>query len=242
MNIELAKTAMTPLCRKINSGRVVMSTIAIKNGYAYASDGHIAVRCRVEMPDGQPCDSTYDDCPKEYPIEPLGMLLDGTTVKKWMVLPTESQDWYSLVEELEKEIEKKKAKAVEERESRYKPEECPCCGETIYYDKSEYKLVNEEDVPNPEDIDYRATLIPVEVVIDDESVVVDFGYLWAVYTVLGKFEVGKDGFGRLAIRQVNARGCIVALERLRLLSSGSMPFVLQCEQALDKQEAEGGAK
>lgn len=72
--------------------------------------------------------------------------------------------------------------------------------------------------------------------------VVHFGYLWAAYTVLGKFEVGKDEFGRLAIRQANARGRIAALERLRLLSSGSMPSVLQCEQALGNQEAEGGAK
>ena len=241
INIDAAKTIMHPLCRRWGSGDDKLREVIIKNGYAYACDGHILLRCTVGTADGRTYDSNYNDYPKEYPVGSFNGLLHGRKVKKWMALPTDSIDWHNFVAELTKEVERKKIIADQEHVSRYTIEECPCCGETVYYDKEECKLVEQVDIKMPEDIDYRDALLPVEVGIDGEYILVNFAYLWAAYMVLGKFEVGKDEFGCLAIRKGDARGCILPLNK-ESCPADCMPNVLDCEQTLDKPEAVGGAK
>ena len=234
MNIETAKAALGNICRK-HKGYEALHKVAIKDGFAYATDGRIAMRVRVQTIDGD-CDASHDSVPEDYPIDSLDTYMKNLPSHGWRRIAVDGDNWRRLTTKLENTVKRKRNEAERERHDRYVMERCPCCGEYVYYDKEEERLVEEQDIEEAENIDWRDVDIPVEVDLGNETVFVNFGFLWEAKQILGGIEVCKGGDRMIGIRLGDGIGVIATLRAEEIDGDGANGiFCLETEDVATQE-------
>ena len=146
----------------------VLKDIAVKDNTAYASDGRIGFAIRLAGKNG-------DLVSEDYPFDLLkGIIEDAKGLTKWYKISLDefksaNENFISCVKDAF--FENKRI-----WRERYTEVECPCCGETLYWDCEKEEVVKErEEEPV---IDARNIEKVVNIVFDDGSnIPVNFYYL-----------------------------------------------------------------
>ena len=144
------KEALKPFVRK--DGFNSVSEVAITGGYAYATDGRVAVKVKVdeELPDG---------LPKDFPLKSLNEILDDAKSRANLRYKLSRDGIAAYIEAYKADFKRWMNK---ERETRrlwregLEVAKCPCCGAYLYIDGDELLTEDElaqkekEDAINPE--------------------------------------------------------------------------------------------
>ena len=160
-----------------------LSKVVVKDGFAYASDGRLGVKVKV---DGQ-CE---DDVPENWPVKPLGDIIEGAfnPDPKWFRIEGDH------LREMVNKLVVKRNDLVKDNErdmrDRYKEVVCPECGRCLYYDKNEEKLVGEKD--ELDDVQFHEVRMETALVFGEggSRLPVGFGY---VYEILSRIEGSCGG-------------------------------------------------
>jgi hypothetical protein len=160
-----------------------LSKVAVKNGFAYASDGRLGVKVRV---DGQ-CE---DDVPESWPVKSLGDIIEGSfnPDPKWFRIGGDH------LQEMVKKLVGKRNDLLRENErdmrDRYKEVICPECGSYLYYDKNEEKLVDEKE--ELDGVQFHEVKMETLLVFGEggSRIPVGFGY---VYEIMSRIESACGG-------------------------------------------------
>ena len=152
-----------------------ISTVVVKCGIGYATDGRILVSEAMD----EPCDDIVSrDDGKLVPVDKMVEFSKYPDMaNKWYVFPKKE------FEEFERNFKEAfRAKVVDndrEYRERYKPVMCPCCNEDLYWDTYEEELVSKREEKQP--VQLSDIRLPVMLVFpDDGFIVVNFGYIFRV--------------------------------------------------------------
>lgn len=155
-----------------------LSKVAVKDGFAYASDGKLGVKVKVDS-------QCEDDVPENWPVKPLGDIIEGSfnPAPKWFRI-----GGYHLQEMVKKLVEKRDDLVRDnERDMRDRYEEviCPECGSCLYYDKNEEKLVDKKE--ELDDVLFHEVNMETVLVFGEggSRIPVCFGY---VYEIISRIE------------------------------------------------------
>lgn len=222
MKLEEAKKLVRMFADR-NTART-LSKVAVKNGFAYASDGRVGVKVKV---DGQ-CE---DDVPESWPVKALDGIIEGSfdPDPKWFRI-----EGYHF-QEMVKNLVEKRNDLVSENErdmrDRYKDVICPECGEHLYYDENEEKLVDEKE--ELDDVLFHDVKMGTVLVFGKEEsrIPVGFGY---VYEVMSKIE-GACGGVLFAKEDVSGKKGDVSSKLLFKSEDGSVRGVLMPLRSLDDE-------
>ncbi len=156
----------------------ILSRVAVKNGFAYASDGRLGIKVKLDGP----CE---EEVPESWPAKALDDIIEGSfnPETKWFRIGGDH-----LQEMVKKLIGKRKDLVIDnERDmrDRYKEVVCPDCGSYVYYDKNEEKLVDEKD--ELDDVQFHEVKMETRLVFGEggSRIPVGFGY---VYEILSRIE------------------------------------------------------
>ena len=152
-----------------------ISTVVVKCGIGYATDGRMIVREAMD----EPCEDIVSrEDGKPVPVD---------NMVKYSKYPDVAHKWYVFPKKEFEEFERNfrdafRAKVVEndrEYSERYKQVMCPCCNEDLYWDTYEEKLVSKREEKQP--VQLSDISLPVRLVFpDDGFIVVNFGYIFRV--------------------------------------------------------------
>lgn len=191
MNVQQIKKVLEPITWKSKSAKCALDKVAFRNGHGYACDGRIAVRIRLDDPN------------EETPEEDVGLYkfddIDGFLSE----VETRSK-WYMLDAEAVKAITDRFAKVVADEvdihrmvsDSSFVECVCPHCGETVWYDSVDDKIVAEMVDDDP--VDPKQVPFPGSMELGDDNAIVGFGYLRAIIHVIGgdaQFALGDEREG-----------------------------------------------
>ena len=197
-----------------------ISTVVIKDGVACVTDG---VFCMKERLDGEFSDIVTREDGRVIPVDRMMMLAS---------LPDSAKKWYVL--EADKKIEddfceQYRAERAENRASynnRYKHLVCPSCGDEVWWDSWNEKIVDETEPFC--DVRIQSVMKPVSVRFGDEKELpVNFAYLFLVMKLYGDIEVSfgeEDGMDIMFFRTKDGRMSAV----LKPLRERSTEFTQLC--------------
>ena len=177
MKFEVAKEK---LAKNIAAkDRPILHGVLVRDGFAYAFDGKIAARVAV---DGE---GIANDTPIGFPA--------GAMVEIFETAERYFGKWYRFNEAkyagqfkaLKKELAEHREEAKEEDRYRYVREECPCCGEEVYYDRDFDRLVREMEPPKGNDVEMRDLHHPVRLVFEQKEIYVNFGFIATTVSTFG---------------------------------------------------------
>ena len=154
-----------------------LGQIAFSGTSVYATDGRLAVDGRLEV-------LHSEEVPEKYPIKSLREILGA---------PRANQNWFAIrfaeFELLDQQFKEAYKAEWQDRlrnyRTRYTEEECPCCGETVYWDSWDEKLVKEKEEMSdfdPREVE-KSTLVRFT---SGESVLVNFCYLHLLVQAFGR--------------------------------------------------------
>lgn len=175
----------------VDSGSKTVTEVAVYDGVAYVTDGRIGFAARMSDP--------HDNCvPEGYPIEHLkGILGEALEQTAWSAL--DLAEFKALDADFIGRVKQAMAEARSDYNSRYTAFDCPCCGETLYWDGDNDEVVREKEamrVIEARDV-YRTTRVEF---CDGSSIVVNFCFLHMVHHFLGegymRFAVGENKEGK----------------------------------------------
>ena len=148
-----------------------ISTIIVKDGIAYATDGRLLVYEKLDEP--------HEDVVKREDGETL--LVDS--VIAFCKYPQNAKKWYSISMDTKwiDDILSEKFKAEVQLNDRnyrehYKLVRCPKCGDDIWFDTFEERLI---DMPEPKDvIEIRDVRVNAHIVLGDNDISVNYAYIF----------------------------------------------------------------
>lgn len=155
--------------------------VGIKGGFAYASDGRIAVKWKMDYP-------PEDYLPDGFPADKIdGLLEEAMPPESWfrmdMVKYAEAEKPF-----LEK-YRKERNEAVSGERDRFKRCRCPSCGEDLCWDAYSDILIEESEMGSPYIPTVRDIIYPVRFVFGEEpreKTYVNFGFILTVVKTLGE--------------------------------------------------------
>ena len=152
---------------------VSIKNIAILDGFAYATDGRIAIKIKLG-------DLRRNEVPNNYPIDKLkSILLEADECNASGVITEE--DFKPIDDVFMQYARGERNQHNRDYLERYKAMVCPCCGGTIYFDNEKDKLVEEME---PQDkFDIRDVSKSIELDFGDEKVYVGMSYLHMIIAV-----------------------------------------------------------
>lgn len=158
-----------------------LSRVCIKGGFAYASDGRIAVKWEMDDP-------PEDDVLDGFPVDRIDKILnDAMPPESWCRMDMAK---CSEVEKLFlEEYREERSKAVSDNRDRYKRCCCPSCGEDLCWDAHSDSLVEESEMESPDIPTVRDITYPVRFVFGEEpqeKTYVNFGFILTVVKTLGE--------------------------------------------------------
>ena len=137
------KEALKPFVRKDGFGST--KEVAIAGGYAYATDGRVAVKVKID--EGQP-----DDLPKDFPLKSLTDIVEDAKSKANLRYKLSRDRIASYIEDYKADFKKWMQKEQRDRRQwRLDLEEatCPCCGASLYIDGD--RLLTEDELDEEEE-------------------------------------------------------------------------------------------
>ena len=150
-----------------------ISTVVVKDGIGYATDGRILV---AEKLDEEHEDVVSREDKKILPVD--GMIRFSKypdNAKKWFVI---SSDTKKLENKLSETLRAESRRNDRDYQDRYKLVTCPSCGDDVWFDTWNDKLVEE---PEPKDVvTLRDISMPSCIVFGEEKVNVNFAYMFLV--------------------------------------------------------------
>lgn len=160
-----------------------ISKICVKDGCAYATDGRVAVRWRFAD-----CGDAENDEPDNYPTDRVDSIIgEGKNLPCWYRIDMThyGREKTPFLEKYENE----RAKDQREASERYKLVQCPSCGDYLYWDTWEDKLVEDSELEVAPPLNPRDMVFPVSLVFAgdcQERILVNFGYLLTIVMALGE--------------------------------------------------------
>lgn len=161
-----------------------ISTVAVKDGVAYATDGKIVVSDRLD----EDCEDVTDGHKKAFPIE--AVLYFASQAEK-------AERWYAIGCDILKSLEDafaekfRSERILNDREyaDRYKRVVCPSCGEDLWWDKWDDALV--EDPEPKSSVEILDVQLPVRISFGNESMDVNFAYLFLLRKLFGDVLISR---------------------------------------------------
>ena len=150
-----------------------IKNIAILDGFAYATDGRIAIKMKLG-------DLRRNEVPNNYPIDKLKSILnDADECNATNVIADE--DFKPIDDGFMQYARGERNQHNRDYLERYKAMVCPCCGGTVYFDNEKDKLLEEME---PQDkFDIRDVRKSIELDFGDEKVYVGMSYLHMIIAV-----------------------------------------------------------
>jgi len=155
-----------------------ISTVVVKDGIGYATDGRILVAERL--------DEKHEDVlsREDKKLPPVDSMIRFSkypdNAKKWFVI---SSDTKKLENELSEMLMAERRLNDRNYEERYKLVTCPSCGEDVWFDTYWDKLVED---PDPKyKVTLRSVIMPSCIVFGEEKVSVNFAYMFLVMKSYG---------------------------------------------------------
>ena len=201
MTVEEAKEKLANFASKDKTRRTICR-VRTKGNFAYATDGRIAFRAEMDVPD-------KDDC-EEFPVKAIdefaGIVLGHSD---WRTIDSEAFN------EMCEGFNKALTDYIKEQEAdirdRYIRKECPCCRADVYWDRDNQELVELENIDevdsSPGHVDY-----PVRIVFGENwEIPVNLGYLYLVKKAFGDDVVfaaevvEKSGISRLVMKTIDGK-------------------------------------
>lgn len=150
---------------------VSISTIIVKDGIGYATDGRLLVYEKLDEPHE---DVVTREDGKILPVEKVIVFSKyPQNAKKWHSISMDTK-WIDdiLSEKFRAEVQLNDRNYRE----RYKPMRCPSCGDDIWFDTFEERFT---DKPEPKDvIEIRDVSVKAHIVLGDDDISVNYAYIF----------------------------------------------------------------
>lgn len=153
-----------------------IKNIAILDGFAYATDGRIAIKMKLG-------EQHPNEVPNNYPIDKLKSILnDADECDASGVITCEN---FKLIDNNFMQYARdERSRHNRDYFGRYTAMVCPSCGDTVYFDSEKNKLVEETE---PQDkFDIRDVSKSITLDFDDEYVYVGMSYLHMIMSAFTK--------------------------------------------------------
>lgn len=203
-NMDVEKAEEKLKCFMSGEERASIHAVVIKGGHAYATDGRILVRIKLDGEVG-------DRIPESYPKSFENVMSEAYFGDDWFTI-----DHGQFVEQAKVLMKKRNDQIEEDRRDyrdRYKEAVCPECGSVVYFDKYSDSLVGQR-----EEFAYaemRHVQFPVWFVFGSYTCYANLGYVATVIREFGEdamFAVNPtDKQGKLSFKKDDMHGILMPL-------------------------------